>query len=246
MCDAHQSYPNYRFYACNPAYSRDQLPRADRPAPHRLWLMFSCRASRSRFCVALPCVLIGAGLFLAATLGRAQNPADLQEFQKKAEFINSFTRFVDWPARKFALPDSPFVIGVFGTDNISALLQESIQDRQIKGRPALIKHLLNKEELRACHVLFISRSERDRLGPILGEVRRENVLTVGECDNFLGKGGVINFVTVGGQVRFQISSDAAAREKLVVSSKLLQLAAPPGQGISLLPGSAIKLSEGSR
>jgi hypothetical protein len=206
--------------------------------------MSNCRASRLRFCVALPCGLLVAWLLLRApTPAHAQNPGDLREFQKKAEFISSFTRFVDWPARKFAQPDAPFVIGIYGTDNISAMLQESIQDRQIKGRPAVIKHLLNKEELRACHVLFISRSERDRLGPILGEVRRENVLTVGECDNFLGKGGIINFVTVDGQVRFQISSDAANREKLNFSSKLLQLAVPSGPGISLLPTGAVRLSD---
>jgi hypothetical protein len=181
---------------------------------------------------------------LAAPFGRAQNPGDTREFQKKAEFINSFTRFVDWPARKFADPNAPFVFGVYGSDNISALLQESLQDRQIKGRPALVKHLLNRQELRACHVLFISRSECDRLGPILGEVRRENVLTVGECDNFLNKGGVINFVTIGGQVRFQINSESVAREKLVFSSKLLQLGIPGG--VNLLPDGAMKLSEGSR
>ena len=150
---------------------------------------------------------------LARGDGRAQNPGDQREFQKKAEFINSFTRFVDWPARKFADPGTPFVIGVYGADKISALLQESIQDRQIKGRPTLVKHLLNKQELRACHVLFVSRSECDRLGPILGEVRRENVLTVGECDNFLGKGGVINFVIVDGQVRFQISTESGGERE---------------------------------
>src|SRR5438874_13704538 len=188
--------------------------------------MLPCRASSLRLRRALRYGLIVGWLLLAGHMVFAQSPGEVREFQKKAQFINSFTRFVDWPARKFAQPDSPFVIGVYGTDNISGLLQESIQDRQIKGRPVVVKHLLNKEELHACHVLFISRSERERIGPILGEVRRENVLTVGESDNFLGKGGIINFVNVGGQVRFQISTDAASREKLTVSSKLLQLAVP--------------------
>jgi len=191
-------------------------------------------------------VLFATWLVLAALRAFGQTQTDLREYQKKAEFLSSFTRFVDWPARKFAQPDSPFVIGVYGTDNVTSLLEEAIQDRQIKGRRAVIKHLLNKEELRACHVLFISRSERDRLGPILGEVRRENVLTVGECDNFLGKGGVVNFVTLGGQVRFQISTDAASREKLIVSSKLLQLAMPFTQSISVLPGAAMKLTDAPR
>src|SRR5260221_3783885 len=134
--------------------------------------MLPCRTSSLRLCRALRVGLLAAGCILAAVTGRAQSPAEVREFQKKAEFINSFTRFVDWPARKFAQPDSPFVIGVYGTDNISSLLQESIQDRQIKRHPAVIKRLLNKDELRACHVVFISRSERDRLMTILAEARR--------------------------------------------------------------------------
>ena len=77
-------------------------------------------------------------------------------------------------------------------------------------------------------------------------VTKENVLTVGECDGFLDKGGIINFVNVGGQVRFQISTVAAAREKLAVSSKLLQLALPLSQNISIVPANAIKLSDGQR
>ncbi len=191
-------------------------------------------------------LLIGALGLIVSLAARAQSPGETREYQKKAEFITSFTRFIDWPARKFPQSDSPFVIGVYGADNISMLLQEAIQERQIKGRPVIIKRLLNKQELRACHVLFISRSERDRLGPILGEVRRENVLTVSECDNFLSKGGIINFISDGGLVRFQISTDAAAREKLSVSSKLLQLAAPTVQGISVLPAGGMKLSDAPR
>jgi len=172
---------------------------------------------------------------------RSQSAGETREFQKKAEFITSFTRFVEWPARKFALPDSPFVIGVYGSDNLSTLLQEALQERRIKDRPVVVRHLQNKEELRACHVLFISRSERDRLGSILAEVRRENVLTVGESDNFLGKGGVINFVNVGSTVRFQISTEAAAREKLAISSKLLQLSVAASGSISTAPTLPVKL-----
>lgn len=182
--------------------------------------------------MARACLL--AVLSLAVTGLHAQTSGDALEYQKKAELINSFTRFIEWPARKFAYPDSPFVIGVFGSDNISGFLQESIGDRQIKGRPVVVKHFLNTRELRACHVLFISRSERDRLPGILAEVQRENVLTIGESDNFLARRGVINFFNTGGQVQFRISLEAASREKLVVRSELLQFAAP-AVGLSMAP-----------
>jgi len=231
--------PNLVLHAHNAVFSR--IPNASRRNHLRLTLRLMSRrrapTSRARG------VFFVLWLALLACTVRSQNPADLRDYQKKAEFISSLTRFVEWPDRKFAQADSPFVIGIYGTDNISIFLQEAIQGRQIKGRPAVIKHLLNKQELRACHLLFISRSERDRLGPILGEVRRENVLTVSECDGFLARGGVINFVEVGGQVRFQVNMEAAGREKLTMSSKLLQLAAPWAQGISAVPPGVVKLSD---
>lgn len=152
--------------------------------------------------------------------------AQFSEFQIKAERICSFARFVEWPSRKFVSPDSPFVIGVFGTDAISDFLREALQNRRIKDRTVVIKHILAKEELSGCHVLFVSRSERDRLSSVLGAVRREGVLTVGETDNFLDRGGIINLVNIGGTIRFQVNLSAARRERLTISSKLLQLAIP--------------------
>lgn len=148
------------------------------------------------------------------------------EYQIKAARLSSLARFVEWPPRRFPQPDSPFVLGVYGTDNITDLLREALQDRRIKDRPVMVRHLTTREELRGCHLLFISRSERDRLGPILGETRREGVLTVGETDNFLARGGVINLVPLGGVIRIQVNLEAARRERLTLSAKLLQLALP--------------------
>jgi hypothetical protein len=46
---------------------------------------------------------------------------------------------------------------------------------------------------------------------------------------------VINFVTAGNAVRFQISNEAAARDKLSVSSKLLQLSMPFATNLGAAP-----------
>src|SRR5262249_21038389 len=63
---------------------------------------------------------------------------------------------------------------------------------------------------------------------------------------FLARGGVVNFVNPGGQVRFQISAEAAAREKLVVSSKLLQLAVPLSWSPAVIPSKSFKISAWAR
>ncbi len=157
--------------------------------------------------------------------GRAA-PEVGSEYQTKAAQIYSFTKFIEWPPKKFPSAESPFIIGVYGSDDITDFLRESFQSRRIKDRSVEIRHLTNKAELAGCHVVFVSRSERDRLGMVLHELRRENILSVGESDNFLRSGGVINFVNVDGATRFQINLGAASRESLKVSSKLLPISYP--------------------
>ena len=156
------------------------------------------------------------------------------EYQTKAAQIYSFTKFIDWPAKKFPSSESPFIIGVYGSDEITDFLRESFQSRRIKDRPVEIRHLTNKAELVGCHLVFVSRSERDRLGSVLYEMRHENILSVGESDGFWRGGGVINFLNTDGAIHFQINLSAASRESLKVSSKLLQLSYP-ANGAPRLP-----------
>jgi hypothetical protein len=148
------------------------------------------------------------------------------EYQTKAAFLFNFAKFVDWPPHKFNEPDSPLIIGIVGSDPFGGLLDEAVQGRQINDHSVLILHIETLEELRKCHMIFVCRSEAERLGPILSEVRGDNVLTVGETDKFISKGGIINFVMVGDTVRFQINDSAARHAGLKISSKLSSLALP--------------------
>ena len=81
---------------------------------------------------------------------------------------------------------------------------------------------------------------------MLSLARLKTLQSPRDLANFLAKGGVINFVNVGGQIRFQISIDAAAREKLSVSSHLLQVAVPLGQSISAFSTNNMRLTDAPR
>ena len=58
----------------------------------------------------------------------------------------------------------------------------------------------------------------------MGKIKTRPVLTVGETDQFMEQGGVINFVKKEGKVRLEINLDAARQAKLEISSKLLNVA----------------------
>ena len=58
----------------------------------------------------------------------------------------------------------------------------------------------------------------------LARAREANVLSVGEAEGFISRGGVINFYSEQDTVRFEISQKAAERAGIKLSARLLSVA----------------------
>ncbi|MBW8875630.1 MAG: YfiR family protein [Acidobacteria bacterium] len=167
-------------------------------------------------------------LFFAEALAlplAARAAADIaaSEYAVKAAFLYNFTKFVEWPPKAFADERSPLKICVLGQDPFGKILR-SLMDEEVGGRRLQLLRVDTLNNPAACHVLFVSRSERDRLPQILVAVRDAPVLTVGDTPGFLDDGGMINFILEGSKVRFEIDQEAAERVGIKISSKLLALA----------------------
>ena len=143
------------------------------------------------------------------------------EYQVKAAFILNFARFVDWPGDAFGDGGS-LVVGVVGDDPFRGALDQLSGD-SVNGRRLVVKRLRSTDNLRACQILFVSSSERNRLGKIMESVRGASVLTIGEVPQFNQIGGVIRFIVQDNKVRFEINTNAAGQARLRISSKLLAL-----------------------
>jgi hypothetical protein len=78
--------------------------------------------------------------------------------------------------------------------------------------------------MKTCHVLFISRSEAERLEQILTGLRGRNTLTVADIDDFALRGGMIQLVTEKNKIRMRINLEAVKAANLTISSKLLRVA----------------------
>jgi hypothetical protein len=59
---------------------------------------------------------------------------------------------------------------------------------------------------------------------VLKAARDSHVLTVGESDDFIDRGGAAQFFLEGNKVRFAFNTDVTAKKELKISSKLLALA----------------------
>jgi YfiR/HmsC-like len=170
--------------------------------------------------LALP-FLVMAGLAANPTEMEAQPPIS-KEYQIKAAFLFNFAQFVEWPATAFTNADAPLCIGILGDDPFGPALEETLKDETIHDRKLTVLRSHHVEDLKACQMVFINQSEKDRIPEILG-VLKSNTLTVSETDGFARHGGSINFFRDGKKVRFEINPGAAQREGLKMSSQLLSL-----------------------
>lgn len=168
-------------------------------------------------------VIVMLGFLIGVTCTIASEPS-LPEPQVKALFLFNFTKYVDWPADVFADAKTPIVIGVLGDNKIGDNLQESVKGKSINGREIVIRKIEKGEALNKCHILFISISEKKHLAEILLKTKALPVLTVGETEQFIKHGGVINFVKKEDKIRLEINVDSATESKLQISSKLLNVA----------------------
>ena len=165
---------------------------------------------------------LGLALLLPADAGaQASQPS---EYQVKAAFLFNFAKFVEWPPETFAGETSPLVIGILGDNPFGTDLERTVAGKLINNRPITIRSFPTAAEAANCHILFISSSEKKRLPDIIQSLHGTAVLTVGETDQFIASGGMVNFVQEASKIRFQINDDAAKAARLKISSKLLTLA----------------------
>jgi hypothetical protein len=148
-----------------------------------------------------------------------------REYPLKAAFLYNFGGYVEWPAEAFSSAQAPFVIGVVGSNPFGTVLDGMAATKKIRGRPIVVKYLLQPSDFPKCHILFVSHEldEADQLA-VVNATRSKYVLVVGESTGMAQNGAVANFFIEQNKVRFEINIQAARERQLKISSKLMSLA----------------------
>jgi hypothetical protein len=148
----------------------------------------------------------------------------LNEYRAKANFLAAFPNFIEWPTDAFSSEKAPFLICVFGDYSFGASLAQITRGVIIRGRRIEIRWIRKEGDLRACQILFVSRSEDGRYAGIFKAIQGASVLTVGETPNFLPSGGAIDFLIEQDGLEFEVNVAAAEGARLKISSNMLALA----------------------
>lgn len=146
------------------------------------------------------------------------------EYKVKAAFLFNFLKFTEFPTNRFKAPEDAFVVACLSEDPAAPILSAALEGKSIDGRPIHAVRFKPGDDMRRCHLLFISRTRKAPGDDLLERLKRAPVLTVGEVDQFAENGGMINFVRHERTFRFEVNLETAEQAGLRISSKLASMA----------------------
>ncbi len=145
----------------------------------------------------------------------------VEDSRVKAAYLYNFAKFVEWPSGAFRNPDDPAVICVVGDEHTSDVLDSALNGKKAGGRLVEARRPHSPGEIRSCHVVFIGFPDKQRIEQMLNQVRGVSVLTVGQSNQFLALGGMINLAQKDSRIELEIDPDASSAVGLKISSRLL-------------------------
>ncbi|MCP4698178.1 MAG: YfiR family protein [Gammaproteobacteria bacterium] len=147
------------------------------------------------------------------------------EYPVKAAFIYNIARLVEWPAEVTATTGKPYLTICLYGKNLFGKALNKYKSKRVRKRPVKLLRNIRLSKVSQCHLLFISRLEEDNLPAILAALEHLPILTVGDMDNFIERGGMINMVTrKDNKLAIEINQKAAEEAGLKISGRLLILA----------------------
>ena len=186
------------------------------------------RDARRHWCCALVSLL--ASLLIVVITPRAGICQDFgnvisREYAIKAGFLYHFSTYIKWPRDVFPGDGKPFVIGVYGNNPFGDALIKIALRKKVDGQPIEIRQISTVDEASACQIVFIPRTvPLQEQAAVLQATNGFPVLTVGEIDGFVQRGGVVQFFLENNKVRIAFGEKSHLRDDLKVSSKLLTVA----------------------
>lgn len=155
------------------------------------------------------------GLYASSLSRAAAEP--IPEYEMKSTYLYYFAVYADWD--ESIKPNLNICIvgkNLFGT------AITSLENKEINGRRATIKHLTTLDNISACQILYYSESDLYAPKDVLSAVADLPILTI--TDTSLPNGFMINLKVDKNRLMFDINYEAIKKNRLVMSSKVLNLA----------------------
>ena len=146
------------------------------------------------------------------------------EYKVKAAFLLNFAKFTTWPEDFWPAGKAVFLISIIGNDPFGPALG-GVEEKQIGGKYIRVNYAAAASSgLDQCQLLFVSKSEKERLERIIKDTGNKPIVTVSDIEGFAAAGGIFEFKSNNGRLSFIINNSRAKENGIHISSLLLKLA----------------------
>jgi hypothetical protein len=164
------------------------------------------------------------GFFLLSTTVQTVHGAKFTEDQIKAVYLFNFAVFIRWPDSAFSDHLEAFhYCALDGESPIIGILKKAIEGETAAGRKLVLRYVNNPEDLKGCQLLFVQTDDLVKLTGLLPKLAGKNILTVGDSEEFVERGGMIGITQKNKRFHPVINVQRLEQAGLKASAKLLRL-----------------------
>jgi hypothetical protein len=165
-------------------------------------------------------VLLILLVFFGGTRSHAQqiDPSNTR-IMIQANFLYQFALNNNWPAQS---RKGKFIVAVYGNNEVFQQLKEKYGSKPIGSQVMEIVQILEPNAEQNYHILFVDKSKKNELPRINKEFKDRNTLIVTNWDGALTQGAHINFKTMDGNIRYELSQNAMEAHKITPGQKIIQ------------------------
>ena len=146
------------------------------------------------------------------------------DYRMKAMFIYNFSNFVQWPSSAFDNKKSNLKICLYG-DVPFAKDMKFFDGVPVRGRNLQFIMTSNRKDIESgCHILYVGIDQKKNINTFFKNLNHNFVLSVGNVEEFVQNGGILNILRTSDQRKFEINLFKAQQNGLEMSSDLLELA----------------------
>lgn len=146
-----------------------------------------------------------------------------REYHLKAAFLRYVVKFVDWP--KEATPETTMNICLLGkVPHFKGI--NSINGKIVNEKELVIRRVESVDkalENNACQLLYVQKSETNKMADIIEQTKGKPILTFGDMDDFAKTGGNMNFYIMNNRLAIMISPPQVEESGLTIHPRMLRL-----------------------
>ena len=145
--------------------------------------------------------------------------AQIEKFQ--ALFMYKFLQNFEWPVNKNA---DAFKIGIIGDDALKSELTKLVSGRTVQGKSINVTSYTPGSSTTSFCMIFLGDKRKDLFESLNRTSTSSSTIVITESPGLGKKGAAINFVTVGGSLKFEMNSSTFSSANVKASGSIKSLA----------------------